>query len=130
MTPSTDATSVLSRLGTYQNLVTLVAVVVAVPAGLYAGMATGEFAVGFLLMMVVGVDVPSFYERRWPVTYDSAWVAVAWTVVASALAIFVFLALFWVASVALGPGLVSAAGAFVVTWGAGVLVGNVLSDRY
>lgn len=81
-----------------QSLVILVAIVVAVPVAGALYEYTGDFAAGFLLLVLLGVEVPSTYERRWPIAYESTVAIVAWTLGACALVAGAFLALYLAAS--------------------------------
>ncbi|MFC7044824.1 hypothetical protein ACFQH6_04765 [Halobacteriaceae archaeon GCM10025711] len=114
--PSTLVDRLKADLYSLQSVVILTAVLVAVPAAMLWMAPSYGFEAGFLLLMLVGVDVPALYDREWPVAYGSAGVVVAWTLVACLLVGVTFVALVVLARAAgLGP-LWSASLAFVATW--------------
>ncbi|WP_276258838.1 hypothetical protein [Haloglomus litoreum] len=89
--------STISRLRNWltdqQQVATLVAVLVALAAGYAFEARFGVYAGSFLLLMLLGVGVPSAYEERWP-RYDHAWQAVAWVLVACGLVVVAFVGSF------------------------------------
>lgn len=109
-----------------RNVVVFAAILVAVPVtGAYVEtVGGGEGSV--LLLLTLAVVVPQAYLEHWP-AYDATWKAVAWVVVACAVATVEFAVLFVVGTelLALAP-LHASAGAFLVTT-LGTLV--VLSRR-
>jgi hypothetical protein len=120
--PSSDViTRLRDRLWTQRNLTISVAIVVGL-------LVTYGFSVvfdpdgSFLLLLTVGVVVPTLYDEYWS-PYDQAWKAVGWVVGASAVASGAFASLYWVGSelVGLSP-LAASVGAFLLTTIGGVAV--------
>lgn len=68
-----------------ENVSILVAIVLAVPTGLLAETWLHWEGLGFLLVLALGVMVPTAYRRQWPGHRSTAG-APAWTVVACAIA--------------------------------------------
>jgi hypothetical protein len=82
---------IFQRATTQRNLTIIVAILTAVPTA-YAFQATvgdGSQASSFLLLMTLAVGVPTAYDEHWP-QYDRSWKAIAWVLVASGIAAFVF----------------------------------------
>lgn len=129
----TESSTLVGRLKadlySRQSVVILVAILVAVPAAMLGMAPSYGFEAGFLLLMLLGVDVPSLYDREWPVAYSSIRVVVAWTLVACLLVGATYLALVVLARAAgLGP-LWSASLAFAATWFASVGGARTLGAR-
>lgn len=109
------------------------AVVFAVPAALLGPVLVGvhDPAVGFLLLLVVGVFVPQLYERR--DRDDSIPVAVAWTVLASIVLAAGYLAVFVLLRGLLGVTPAAAVAFLAASLGpllaAGVLAGDTADPR-
>ncbi|MFB6207392.1 MAG: hypothetical protein ABEJ05_12795 [Haloglomus sp.] len=118
--PSTRMSRVWNWLTAKQQLVSLAAVLVALPAS-YAFRATfGEYAGSFLLLVLLGVGVPSAREEYWPRS-DRTRAAMAWALGACAATAAVFVGCYLVGTaIGLGP-FFAGVGAFLVTH-AGVLV--------
>jgi hypothetical protein len=112
--PATRTSRLRNWLTDQQQLVTLAAILVALPAS-YAFRATfGEFPGSFLLLVLLGVFVPTAYDDYWP-RYDRTWKAVAWTLVACAVTATVFVGGYLVGEAAgIGP-LLAGLAAFLVT---------------
>ncbi|AWB28373.1 hypothetical protein [Halococcoides cellulosivorans] len=93
--------------------VSLTAICVAVAALLGYGWAIGSTVGGFTLAMVLALVIPEIHDRVWPTSYTGL-AAVAWTVAAAVIVGGVFLAVEWVARLALAPTAAAGVG-FVVT---------------
>jgi hypothetical protein len=110
-------TSLWDRATAQRNVAIYAAILVAVPTAY--GFHTVFDASGgdFLLLMTLAVGVPSVYNDNWP-AYDRTWKAVAWVLVACAVATAAFAGLFLAGTDGLGlsPFLTSV-GAFLVTVG-------------
>lgn len=128
MAASGALSRLFARVRTVRNLVVAVAVVLAMPTGLYIGSVTGESGVGFLLLMVVGVAVPSAYDRRWHERFPDPVEAVAWTVAACAVSTTVYVGFYLLGRTAVGD-LLAATVAFVCAWGFVLLVEQVVEQR-
>jgi hypothetical protein len=103
-----------ARLRGPENVSILTAIVVAIPATLLVETRADGEGLGLLLLIAVGVVVPTMYRQQWP-HHESVGGAVAWTVAASALvgAVLLGLAALLRTYVGLG-GFASAALAFLV----------------
>jgi hypothetical protein len=118
--PSTSiVTRIRERLWTQRNLTVSVAIVLAL-------FCTYGFGVVFdpdgsvLLLLTVGVVVPTLYDEYWP-PYDRTWAAVCWIVVASAVASGAFTSLYWIGTGLFGlSSLPASVGAFLVTTTGGI----------
>jgi hypothetical protein len=79
----------------------------------------------FLLLLTVGVVVPTLYDEYWS-PYDQAWKAVGWIVGVSAVASGAFVSLYWVGSevVRLSPLLASVATFLLTTIGGIAVLGR------
>jgi hypothetical protein len=74
----------------------------------------------FLLLLTIGVVVPTLYDEYWP-QYDRTWKAVSWIVGASAVASGGFIGLYWIGTELFGLlPLLASTGAFLVTMGGGI----------
>lgn len=115
--PTTGAVSRLREWATTQRTVTtLAALLVAMPTAYAFRSAVGGIAGGFLLLWTLGVGVPSAYRNYWP-TYDRTWRAVAWVLVACAVATVAFTGLHVVGTAVAGLSpFLAAVGAFLVTY--------------
>ncbi|MCY4731188.1 hypothetical protein KY092_11545 [Natronomonas gomsonensis] len=104
------------RVFTQRNVTIAVAVLLALPAAYLFHDRFGADAGDFLLLFTVGVGVPTAYDGFWE-PYDRTWKAVAWVVVASLLAVVVFVGSYLIAveGLSLSPFLGSVA-AFVVAY--------------
>jgi len=120
--PSSDAvTRLRDRLWTQRNLTIATAIVVGL-------LVTSGFSVAFgpdgsfLLLLTVGVVVPTLYDEYWP-PYDQASKAVGWIVGVSAVASGAFVSLYWVGTELFGLSpLLASAGAFLLTTIGGIAV--------
>lgn len=109
-----------------QTLVILVAIVVALPTAYLVSSFLDAFESGYFLLILLGVRVPQIYERREPLGDASPMLAVAWTVGACLLVAATFTAVS-LAGLALGISpLVTAGGAFVLTYLAATVVVRIL----
>jgi hypothetical protein len=120
--PSTDVVSrIRQRLWTQRTLTVSVAILLAL-CGTYGFGVVFDPDGSFLLLLTVGVVVPTLYDEYWP-PYDRTWKAVCWVVGAAAVASAAFSALYWVGTelVGLSPLLASTA-AFLVTTSGGIAV--------
>lgn len=114
MAPDSTRPSPGARLRTPENASILAAVALAVPAGTTASVLLHGDVLGFLLLMLVGVSVPTAYRTQWPAD-GSVPDAVAWTVAVGVLAGAAFLALALGLRVALGSATLASVVAFLVT---------------
>lgn len=114
MPSANTATRLRDRLRTQRNATVCTAVLLALPVTYAFGAAFG-FDGSFLVLLTVGVVVPTLYDEYWP-PYDETWKAVCWIVVASTLLSVAFTILYWVGVrlVALSP-LPASTGSFLVT---------------
>ncbi|WP_142860494.1 hypothetical protein [Salinigranum halophilum] len=127
--PSTDVvTRIRERLWTQRNLT----VVVAISLGLAL---THGFSVvfgpdgSFLLLLAVGVVVPTLYDEYWP-RYDRTWKAVGWIGVAAGVVAAAFAGLYWVGTEGLALAeLPASAGAFVLITVGGIVTLGRWSHR-
>jgi hypothetical protein len=93
---SSFVTRLRDRLWTQRNLTITTAIVGGI-------LVTYGFSVmfdpdgSFLLLLTVGVVVPTLYDEYWS-PYDQAWKAVGWIVGVSAVASGAFVSLYWVGS--------------------------------
>jgi hypothetical protein len=118
---SSVVTRLRDRLWTRRNLTITTAIV----GGLlvtYGFSVTFDPDGSFLLLLTVGVVVPTLYDEYWS-PYDQAWKAVGWIVGVSAVASGAFVSLYWVGSelVRLSPLLASVV-AFLLTTIGGIAV--------
>jgi hypothetical protein len=112
--PSTNVvTQIRQRFWTQRNLTVSVAI-------LLAFFLTYGFGVvfepdgSFLLLLTVGVVVPTLYDEYWS-PYDRTWKAVCWIVVASAVASGAFTGLYFIGTELFGlSSILASAGAFLV----------------
>lgn len=94
--------------------VLLTAVPIAMAVGLGSTWYWNESVGGFLLLVTVGVFVPSVHEEQWP--QDWPWPTdVLWTIAASAVAIGLFAGTYLLAGLAVDDPTLRAAIAFSVT---------------
>ncbi|WP_380676576.1 hypothetical protein [Salinigranum sp. GCM10025319] len=121
MPSSTVVTRLRDRLWTHRNLTIATAIVVGL-------LVTSGFSVAFdpdgsfLLLLTVGVVVPTLYDEYWP-QYDQGWKAVGWIVGASVVASGAFVSLYWVGTELAGLSpLLASVGAFVLTTVGGIAV--------
>ncbi|WP_435183950.1 hypothetical protein [Halobellus sp. EA9] len=114
--PSTNSRSAIYRWATAQRQLTIFAgVAAALPAAYAFRSAYGSGPGSFLLLVTLGVVVPTAYDEYWP-AYDRAGAAVAWILVACAVAATAFVACYLVGTEAAGLGSTpSAAVAFLAT---------------
>ncbi len=97
---SSDRPSLRERFGADLRAGSLPVLLTAVPIAMAVGLGStwywDEFVGGFLLLVTIGVIVPSVHEAHWP--QDRSWAAdVLWTVAASAVAIALFAATYLLA---------------------------------
>jgi ABC-type sugar transport system substrate-binding protein len=120
--PSSDvATRLRERLWTQRNLTVSTAIVAGLLVTYGFGVAFSPDG-SFLLLLTVGVVVPTLYDEYWP-PYDQAWKAVGWVVGASAVASGVFVSLYWVGSEVVGlSSLAASVGPFLLTTIGGIAV--------
>lgn len=123
MSPTRVAADLYRRATSQRNVTIYTAIAVALPTA-YAFQSTvgaSELSGDFLLLMTLAVGVPTAYDEYWP-RYDRTWKAVAWVLVACAVATAEFVGLYLLATAVLGLSpLVGGIGAFLVTD-----VGNLL----
>lgn len=93
--------------------VSVLAVLLALPAAFLYGQLVGFDVGGYLLLLNVGVYIPYAYERHWPVSYAPT-PAIVWTVSAALVTTGVFLGAYQIALSVLTSGY-AAGVAFVVT---------------
>lgn len=102
---------------TQRNLTIFMSILIAVPAAfvIQTQVVEGELAASFFLLMILAVGVPSAYDGYWP-QYDRTRKAIAWVLVAAAIATVEFASLYLLGTefVSLSPT-VAAGGAFVIT---------------
>jgi hypothetical protein len=121
---SSFVTRLRDRLWTQRNLTITTAIVGGI-------LVTYGFSVmfdpdgSFLLLLTVGVVVPTLYDEYWS-PYDQAWKAVGWIVGVSAVASGAFVSLYWVGSevVRLSPLLASVATFLLTTIGGIAVLGR------
>jgi len=113
--PSTNTeTPIRERIRAQRNVVVYAALLVALPITYGFSAVFGPDG-SFLLLLTVGVVVPTAYNERWP-PYDRTWKAVGWIAVASTVAAVAFAAVFTLAvRLFSASALVASGGAFVVT---------------
>lgn len=124
MPSSSFVTRLRDRLWTQRNLTITTAIVGGI-------LVTYGFSVmfdpdgSFLLLLTVGVVVPTLYDEYWS-PYDQAWKAVGWIVGVSAVASGAFVSLYWVGSevVRLSPLLASVATFLLTTIGGIAVLGR------
>jgi hypothetical protein len=76
----------------------------------------------FLLLLTIGVVVPTLYDEYWP-QCDRTWKAVCWIAGASAVASGAFTGVYWIGTELFGlSSLLASTGAFLVTMSGGVAV--------
>ena len=85
--------SLWDRATAQRNVVIYAAVLVAVPAAYGFHVVFSGQEAGFLLLVTLGVGVPTAYNSYWP-TYDRLWKTVVWVVGAAALSAAAFAGLF------------------------------------
>jgi hypothetical protein len=114
--PSTSAGSRFRAWATaQQQVVTLAAILVALPAAYAFHTTLGGSAGGLFLLLLLGVGVPTAYDDHWP-AYDRTWQAVAWTLVACGVVAAAFTGLYVAGREWLALGTFPAAvGAFLAT---------------
>lgn len=121
MPSSNVVTRLRDRLWTQRNLTITTAIVVGLLVTYGFSVAFGPDG-SFLLLLTVGVVVPTLYDEYWP-PYDRAWKAVGWIVGASAVTSAAFVSLYWVGTELAGLSpLLSSAGSFVLTTVGGIAV--------
>lgn len=121
MPSSNVATRLHERLWTQRNLTISTAVLVALPVT-YGFSVAFDPDGSFLLLLTVGVVVPTLYDEYWP-PYDRAWKAAGWIVCTSAVASAAFVGLYWVGTELVGsPSLLASVGAFLLTAIGGIAV--------
>jgi hypothetical protein len=114
MPSSNVVTRLRERLWTKRNLTVSVAIFLALFLTYGFGVVFDPDG-SFLLLLTVGVVVPTLYDEYWS-PYDQAWKAVGWIVGVSAIASGAFVSLYWVGSelVRVSP-LLASVGAFLLT---------------
>ena len=120
--PSSDiAMQLRDRLWTHRNLTITTAIIVGLFITYVFGV-TFDPEGSFLLLLTVGVVVPTLYDEYWP-PYGQAWKAVGWIVGASVAASGVFVGLYWVGSSLFGlSSLLASTGSFLLTTGSGIVL--------
>lgn len=120
--PSSDVvTRLRDRLWTKRNLTISTAIGIGLLVSYGFSLAFGSDG-SFLLLLTVGVVVPTLYDEYWP-PYNQASKAVGWIVGVSAVASGAFVSLYWVGTerAGLSPLLASTA-AFLLTTIGGIAV--------
>lgn len=114
--PSANSPSGIYRWATAQRQLTIFAgVAAALPTAYAFRSAFGSGAGSFLLLVTLGVAVPTAYDEYWP-AYERARAAVAWILAACVVATAAFVACYLVATGAARLGAtLGAAVAFVLT---------------
>jgi hypothetical protein len=118
--PSTNVvTQIRKRFWTQRNLTVSVAILLALIVTYGFGVVF-EPDGSFLLLLTIGVVVPTLYDEYWP-PYDRTWKAVCWIVGASAVASGGFSGLYWTGTELVGlSSLLASTGAFLLTVGGGI----------
>jgi hypothetical protein len=113
--PSTNSgTPIRDRIQAQRNVVVYTALLVALPITYGFNTAFGPDG-SFLLLLTVGVVVPTAYNECWP-PYDRTWKAVGWITVASVVAAVAFATAFALTvRLSSASALVASGGAFLVT---------------
>ncbi|WP_318568670.1 hypothetical protein [Salinigranum marinum] len=114
MPSTTTETPIRERIWAQRNVTIYTALLVALPITYAFSTVFGPDG-SFLLLLTVGVVVPTAYNECWP-PYDRTWKAVGWTTVASMVAAVAFATAFTLAvRLFAASALVASGGAFVVT---------------
>jgi hypothetical protein len=118
--PSTNVvTRIRERFWTQRNLTVSLAILLALFLTYGFGVVF-EPDGSFLLLLTIGVVVPTLYDEYWP-PYDRTWKALCWIVVASAVASGAFTGLYWIGTELFGlSSLLASTGAFLLTMGGGI----------
>ena len=114
--PSTSSgTSLRERALTQQNATILTAILVAIPTAYGFHVWSGAEQGDFLLLLLLGVTVPTVYDDLWP-AYDRTWKAIVWTLGACGVVTVEFVGLYVVGtdSLSLSP-FAASVGAFGLT---------------
>jgi len=117
MESQSTSSDISARLMTQRNLTIFTAILIAVPtAYAYHSMVGGNGQSGdFLLLMTLAVGVPTAYDEYWP-RYEQTWKAIAWVLVACAIATIEFIGLYTAgAELADLSPFVASVGAFLIT---------------
>lgn len=125
---------VREKLEPSNDLVVLVAVVLAIPMAYAVSSVTGDTPASFLALMLAGVLVPRVYEDQWPVEYGVSLAAVAWAGVAVCLATGTLLGVYVLVfpvfdGLTASAGFASATVAFLAAWLLGAGVARTLGPR-
>ncbi|WP_152041191.1 hypothetical protein [Salinigranum salinum] len=121
MPSTTVLTRIRQRFWTQRNLTVSVAIFLALCVTYGFGVVFDPDG-SFLLLLTIGVVVPTLYDEYWP-PYDRMWKAVCWIVVASAVASGAFSSLYWIGTELFGLSpLLASTGAFLLTMGGGIVL--------
>ncbi|RLM90974.1 hypothetical protein D3D02_04235 [Halobellus sp. Atlit-38R] len=113
--PSTRPAAVYRWLTAQRQLTIFTAIALALPTAYAFQSRVGTDTGGFLLLLLLGVGVPTAYDEYWP-PYDRAWQAILWTVLVGAVAAAEFTAFYLIGTDVLGLApRSSTAGAFLLT---------------
>jgi hypothetical protein len=118
--PSTNVVRRIREwLWTQRNLTVSIAILLALSCTYGFGVVFDPDG-SFLLLLTIGVVVPTLYDEYWP-PYDRTWKAACWVVVASTVASGTFTSLYWIGSELFGlSSLLASTGAFVLTTVGGI----------
>ena len=114
--PTTETVArLLGRATTQRNVSISTAIVVAVPLA-YAFTLTFGYQGSLLLLLTLGLGVPTAYDDYWP-AYDETRKTVVWVIVACGIAAVEFTGFYVIATAPLGlSSFVGSIGAFLLTW--------------